>query len=63
MSTRQPTGPSGVLLKSNGPWKYSHAEILEEIEGKFRLGKEEAPKVWGKGWIHTGQDGNEVGTF
>ena len=24
---QQPTGPSGVLLKSNGPWKNSHADI------------------------------------
>ena len=35
--------------------------LSEEIEGKFCLGKEEVPKVWGKGWIHTGQDGYEVG--
>jgi hypothetical protein len=28
MRTRQPTGPSGVLLKSKGPWKNSHALIL-----------------------------------
>jgi hypothetical protein len=35
--------------------------LSEEIEGKFCLGKEEVPKVWGKGWIHPGQDGDEVG--
>jgi hypothetical protein len=33
----------------------------EEIEGKLCLGKEEVPKVWGKGWIHTGKNGKEVG--
>ena len=27
MRTRQPTGPNGVLLKSKGPWKNSHAFI------------------------------------
>jgi hypothetical protein len=27
--------------------------LSKEIEGKLCLGKEEVPKVWGKGWIHT----------
>ncbi len=28
ISTLQPTGANGVLLKSKGPLKYSHAEIF-----------------------------------
>jgi hypothetical protein len=47
------------VLPHGDPWV--ECRLLEEIEGKFRLGKEEVPKVLGKGWIHTGQDGNEVG--
>jgi len=37
------------------------SRLSEEIEGKLCLGKEEVPKVWGKGWIDTGKDGKEVG--
>jgi hypothetical protein len=69
MSTRQPTGPSGVslvevkrsleVLPRGDPGV--ECQLSEEIEGKFHLGKEEVPKVWGKCWIHTGQDGYEVG--
>jgi hypothetical protein len=52
---RQPTGPSGVLLKLNGPRKkFPHTDprvesgLLEEIEGKFSLQEKEVPKVGGK---------------
>jgi hypothetical protein len=45
-----PRGDSGV-----------ESRLSEEIKGKLCLGKEEVPKVWGKGWIHTSKDGKEVG--
>jgi hypothetical protein len=34
--------------------------LLQEIESEFSLWEEEIPKVWGKGWIHSGQDGKVV---
>ncbi len=37
------------------------SRLLKEIEGELSLGKEEVPKVRGKGWIYTSQDGKEVG--
>ncbi len=34
--------------------------LSKEIEGELSLGKEEVPKVWGRGWIYTSQDGQKV---
>jgi hypothetical protein len=37
------------------------SRLLKEIKGELSLGKEEVPKLRGKGWIYTSQDGQEVG--
>ncbi len=45
-----PHGDSGV-----------ESRLSKEIKGWLSLGKEEVPKVWGKGLIYTRQDGQKVG--
>ncbi len=66
MRTRQPTGPSGILLKSKGPYKFPHTDprvesgLLEGIKGKFSLQEKEVPNVRWKGRINTDQDCQEV---